>query len=98
PRDGAGLVPSLQNPYMLTHPPLLYLGYVGFTIPFAFARAALVSRRTGGPRLQAGRRWTLVPWLALGVGMLLGAKWAYEEIGWGGFLGGGQEEDRAALP
>jgi cytochrome c-type biogenesis protein CcmF len=98
PRDGAGLVPSLQNPYMLTHPPLLYLGYVGFTIPFAFAMAALVSGRTDGRWLQAVRRWTLVPWLALGVGMLLGAKWAYEEIGWGGFWGWDPVENAALIP
>ena len=93
-----GLVPSLQNPYMLTHPPLLYLGYVGFTIPFAFAMAALVSGRTDGRWLQAVRRWTLVPWLALGVGMLLGAKWAYEEIGWGGFWGWDPVENAALIP
>ena len=98
PRDGAGLVPSLQNPYMLTHPPLLYLGYVGFTIPFAFAMAALVSGRTDGRWLQSVRRWTLVPWLALGVGMLLGAKWAYEEIGWGGFWGWDPVENAALIP
>ena len=98
PRDGSGLVPSLQNPYMLTHPPLLYLGYVGFTIPFAFAMAALVSGRTDGRWLQAVRRWTLVPWLALGVGMLLGAKWAYEEIGWGGFWGWDPVENAALIP
>ncbi|MDX6621931.1 MAG: cytochrome c-type biosis protein CcmF, partial [Gaiellales bacterium] len=98
PRDGAGLVPSLQNPYMLTHPPLLYLGYVGFTIPFAVAMAALVSGRTDGRWLQAVRRWTLVPWLALGVGMLLGAKWAYEEIGWGGFWGWDPVENAALIP
>jgi cytochrome c-type biogenesis protein CcmF len=98
PRDGAGLVPSLQNPYMLTHPPLLYLGYVGFTIPFAFAMAALVSGRTDGRWLQAVRRWTLVPWLALAVGMILGAKWAYEEIGWGGFWGWDPVENAALIP
>src|SRR4051794_3936282 len=98
PRDGAGLVPSLQNPYMLTHPPLLYLGYVGFTIPFAFAMAALVSGRTDGRWLQAVRRWTLVPWLALAVGMLLGAKWAYEEIGWGGFWGWGPGANGGPVP
>ncbi len=91
-------MPSLQNPYMLTHPPLLYLGYVGFTIPFAFAMAALVSGRTDGRWLQAVRRWTLVPWLALGVGMMLGAKWAYEEIGWGGFWGWDPVENAALIP
>ena len=85
PANGAGLNPSLQNPYMVAHPPLLYLGYVGLTVPWAFAMAALLARRTDEAWIIATRRWTLVAWTALGVGQLLGAKWAYEEIGWGGY-------------
>src|SRR5437667_278289 len=85
PADGAGLNPSLQNPYMLAHPPLLYLGYVGLTIPFAFAMGALLSRRTDERWIVATRRWTLAAWAFLGVGQLLGVHWAYVEIGWGGY-------------
>src|SRR6266511_5531431 len=77
PLDGAGLTPSLQNPYMVAHPPLLYLGYVTMSIPFAFAMAALVTGRTDARWLVSVRRWTLVSWAALGTGMLLGAHWAY---------------------
>ena len=85
PLDGAGLNPSLQNPYMMIHPPLLYLGYVGLTIPFAFAMGALLSGRFDEVWIVATRRWTLLAWTALGIGILLGAKWAYEEVGWGGY-------------
>src|SRR5919197_3252227 len=83
--DGAGLNPSLQNPYMAIHPPMLYLGYVGLTIPFAFAAAALLSGRFDERWIVATRRWTILAWTALGIGILLGAKWAYEEVGWGGY-------------
>ncbi|MGB2954320.1 MAG: cytochrome c biogenesis protein CcsA [Gaiellaceae bacterium] len=85
PADGVGLNPSLQNPYMMVHPPLLYTGYVGLTIPFAFAAATLLSGRADERWMVATRRWTLVAWTALGIGILLGAKWAYEEVGWGGY-------------
>src|SRR5437868_11431950 len=85
PADGAGLNPSLQNPYMAIHPPLLYLGYVGLTVPFAFAMGALLSRRTDERWIVATRRWTLAAWAFLGIGQLLGAHWAYVEIGWGGY-------------
>src|SRR5918995_6562316 len=88
PADGAGLNPSLQNPYMMAHPPMLYLGYVGLTVPFAFAMGALLARRTDERWIVATRRWTLVAWTALGVGQLLGAHWAYEEVGWGGYYAG----------
>jgi cytochrome c-type biogenesis protein CcmF len=81
PADGLGLNPSLQNPYMMAHPPMLYLGYVGLTIPFAFAMAALLSRRTDERWIVATRRWTLAAWTFLGIGILLGSKWAYEEVG-----------------
>src|SRR6188508_1359942 len=98
PADGAGMTPSLQNPYMLAHPPLLYLGYVGLTIPFAFAMAALLSRRTDERWLVATRRWTLASWTFLGVAILLGAKWAYETIGWGGYYAWDPVENAALMP
>src|ERR1043166_1212616 len=83
PADGSGLVPSLQNPYMMIHPPLLYLGYVGMTIPFAFAAGALLSGRTDERWIIATRRWTLLAWTALGIGILLGPKWASAAAGGG---------------
>jgi len=98
PSDGAGLNPSLQNPYMLAHPPLLYLGYVGLTVPFAFALAALLSGRTDERWLIATRRWTLLAWTALGVGQLLGAHWAYVEVGWGGYYAWDPVENAALMP
>jgi cytochrome c-type biogenesis protein CcmF len=98
PADGAGLNPSLQNPYMMAHPPLLYLGYVGLTIPFTFAAAALLSGRTDERWIVATRRWTLVAWTALGIGILLGAKWAYEEVGWGGYYAWDAVENAALMP
>jgi cytochrome c-type biogenesis protein CcmF len=98
PADGAGLNPSLQNPYMLAHPPLLYLGYVGLTVPFAFAMAALASRRADERWIVATRRWTLAAWTFLGVAILLGAKWAYEEVGWGGWYAWDPVENAALMP
>ena len=96
--DGAGLTPSLQNPYMAIHPPMLYLGYVGLTVPFAFAMGALLSRRTDERWIVATRRWTLAAWAFLGVGQLLGAHWAYVEIGWGGFYAWDPVENAALMP
>jgi cytochrome c-type biogenesis protein CcmF len=98
PADGAGLNPSLQNPYMMAHPPLLYLGYVGLTIPFAFAMAALASKRTDERWIVATRRWTLASWTFLGFAILLGAKWAYEEVGWGGWYAWDPVENAALMP
>src|SRR5918995_828997 len=98
PVDGAGLNPSLQNPYMMAHPPMLYLGYVGLTVPFAFAIGALLARRTDERWIVATRRWTLVAWTALGVGQLLGAHWAYEEVGWGGYYAWDPVENAALMP
>jgi cytochrome c-type biogenesis protein CcmF len=98
PPDGAGMTPSLQNPYMLAHPPLLYLGYVGLTVPFAFALGALLSGRTDERWLVATRRWTLFAWSALGIGQLLGAHWAYEEVGWGGYYAWDPVENAALMP
>ncbi len=96
--DGLGLNPSLQNPYMLAHPPLLYLGYVGLTIPFAFAMAALASRQVDERWIVATRRWTLGAWTFLGIAILLGAKWAYEEVGWGGWYAWDPVENAALMP
>ena len=98
PLDGSGLVPSLQNPYMMIHPPLLYLGYVGMTIPYAFAAGALLSGRGDERWIVATRRWTLLAWTALGIGILLGAKWAYEEVGWGGYYAWDPVENAALMP
>jgi cytochrome c-type biogenesis protein CcmF len=98
PADGAGLNPSLQNPYMAIHPPMLYLGYVGLTVPFAFAMGALLARRTDERWIVATRRWTLAAWAFLGVGQLLGAHWAYVEIGWGGYFAWDPVENAALMP
>jgi cytochrome c-type biogenesis protein CcmF len=94
----AGLDPSLQNPYMAIHPPTLYLGYVCMAVPYSFAMAALVTGRTDARWLLSVRRWTLVAWTALGVGMLLGAHWAYEEVGWGGYWAWDPVENAALMP
>ncbi|CAN5306817.1 heme lyase CcmF/NrfE family subunit [soil metagenome] len=96
--DGAGLNPSLQNPYMAIHPPMLYLGYVGLTIPFAFAMGALLARRTDERWIVATRRCTLAAWAFLGFGQLLGAHWAYVEIGWGGYYAWDPVENAALMP
>ena len=98
PADGAGMTPSLQNPYMLAHPPLLYLGYVGLTVPFAFAMGALLSGQLDERWLVATRRFTLFAWTALGVGQLLGAHWAYVEVGWGGYYAWDPVENAALMP
>src|SRR5829696_4420584 len=98
PANGAGLNPSLQNPYMVAHPPLLYLGYVGLTVPWAFGMGALLARRTDERWIVATRRWTLVAWTALGVGQLLGSHWAYEEVGWGGYYAWDPVENAALMP
>ncbi|HZO97383.1 MAG TPA: cytochrome c-type biogenesis CcmF C-terminal domain-containing protein [Gaiellaceae bacterium] len=96
--DGAGLTPSLQNPYMVAHPPMLYLGYVGLTIPFAFAAAALLSGKTDERWIVATRRWTLSAWMFLGFGQILGAHWAYVEVGWGGYYAWDPVENAALMP
>jgi cytochrome c-type biogenesis protein CcmF len=96
--DGAGLTPSLQNPYMVAHPPMLYLGYVGLTIPFAFAAAAMLSGHTDERWIVATRRWTLAAWMFLGFGQILGSHWAYVEVGWGGFYAWDPVENAALMP
>src|SRR5207247_3856958 len=98
PLDGRGLTPSLQNPYMVAHPPLLYLGYVGLTVPFAFAMGALLSGRTDERWIVATRRWTIAAWAFLGIGQLLGAHWAYVEVGWGGYYAWDPVENAALMP
>src|SRR6478672_9158386 len=98
PLDGGGMNPSLQNPYMLAHPPLLYLGYVGLSVPFAFAMGALLSGRLDERWLIATRRWTLFAWAALGIGQLLGSHWAYVEVGWGGYYAWDPVENAALMP
>ena len=98
PAEGRGLNPLLQNFYMQIHPPLLYLGYVGLSIPFAFAIAALVTRKLDTGWISSIRRWTIFSWLFLGIGILLGAKWAYETLGWGGYWAWDPVENAAFMP
>src|SRR6266508_2074205 len=96
--DGAGLNPSLQHPYMAIHPPMLYLGYVGLTVPFAFGMGSLLAGRADERWIVATRRWTLVAWTALGIGQLLGSHWAYVEVGWGGYYAWDPVENAALMP
>ena len=98
PAEGRGLNPLLQNVYMQIHPPLLYLGYVGLSVPFAFAMAALVTRKLDTGWITSVRRWTIVSWLFLGGGFLVGAKWAYETLGWGGYWAWDPVENAAFMP
>jgi cytochrome c-type biogenesis protein CcmF len=98
PADGRGLNPLLQHWAMVIHPPILYLGYVGFTVPFAFGIAAMLSGQVGNDWLKITRRWTIVPWFFLGVGMMLGGKWAYMELGWGGYWAWDPVENAAMMP
>ena len=99
PPDGAGLNPMLQNVGMLLHPVTLYLGYVGFTVPFAFALAALLAGPAAGPGwLQLTRSFTLWSWLFLSVGIILGMQWAYVELGWGGYWAWDPVENASLLP
>src|SRR6476659_6903663 len=96
--DGNGLNPLLQYPEMVIHPPMLYLGYVGVSVPFAFALAALIMRYPGEKWIQITRRWTMVAWLFLTCGIFLGAHWAYEVLGWGGYWGWDPVENASLLP
>ncbi len=98
PRDGRGLNPMLQNPGMLFHPPTLFLGYVGFTVPFAFCLAALVTGRLGDTWVRTTRRWTIISWFFLTVGNLLGMEWAYVELGWGGYWAWDPVENASFMP
>jgi len=96
--DGQGLSPLLQYPAMAIHPPMLYLGYVGFTIPFAFAIGSLITRQPGDSWIHTTRRWTLVTWLFQSCGIMLGAAWAYHVLGWGGYWGWDPVENASLLP
>lgn len=98
PPDGSGLNPLLQSPGMLIHPPLLYTGFVGFSIPFAFAVGALVTKRLEDSWFTSTRRWTLFAWSALSMGIVVGGAWGYTELGWGGYWGWDPVENASLLP
>ena len=98
PVDGIGLTPLLQHPSMMIHPPMLYTGYVAFTIPFAFAIGALAARRLDAAWIRATRRFALIAWAFLGFGLLLGARWSYTELGWGGYWAWDPVENAALMP
>jgi cytochrome c-type biogenesis protein CcmF len=98
PADGIGLNPLLQHPSMMIHPPMLYSGYVAFTIPFAFAVGALITRRLDAAWIRSTRRFALIAWALLGFGLLLGARWSYTELGWGGYWAWDPVENAALMP
>jgi cytochrome c-type biogenesis protein CcmF len=98
PADGSGLNPLLQYPEMVIHPPMLYLGYVGFTVPFAFALGALIMKYPGEKWIHITRRWTMVTWGFLTCGIFLGAHWAYSVLGWGGYWGWDPVENASLMP
>jgi cytochrome c-type biogenesis protein CcmF len=98
PSEGMGLNPLLRDPGMMIHPPLLLGGYAAFTVPFAFAMAALITGRLGEDWVRAIRHWTLIAWGVLGLGLLVGAWWAYHVLGWGGYWGWDPVENVALLP
>lgn len=98
PPDGYGLNPLLQNPEMIFHPPSLFIGFVGFTVPFAYAIAALTKGDLSSEWLDRSRNWTLFAWIALTIGNLLGAQWAYVELGWGGYWAWDPVENASLLP
>ena len=98
PPDGNGLNPLLQYPEMVIHPPMLYLGYVGVAVPFAFGLAALIMRYPGEKWIHITRRWTMVAWLFLTFGISLGGHWAYNVLGWGGYWGWDPVENASFLP
>ena len=98
PSDGQGLNPMLQNPGMIFHPPTLFLGYVGFTVPFAFAIAALITGQLGDVWIKTTRKWTIISWFFLTAGNLLGMEWAYVELGWGGYWAWDPVENASFMP
>nr|MBA3301866.1 heme lyase CcmF/NrfE family subunit [Thermoleophilaceae bacterium] len=98
PAEGNGLNPLLRHPAMMIHPPMLYSGYVGFSIPFAFAIGALITRRTDADWIRSIRRFALMAWTFLGIGVLLGALWSYSELGWGGYWAWDAVENASLLP
>ena len=98
PAEGAGLTPLLRNPYMAVHPPMLYSGYVLWSIPFAFCIGALITRKLDASWIRTTRNFALVAWTFLGIGLLLGSRWSYEELGWGGYWGWDPVENAALMP
>jgi cytochrome c-type biogenesis protein CcmF len=98
PVEGAGLNPLLRHPAMAIHPPMLYSGYVLFSIPFAFAIGALIARRVDASWIRSTRRFALLAWTFLGIGVLLGARWSYSELGWGGYWGWDAVENASLMP
>jgi cytochrome c-type biogenesis protein CcmF len=98
PSDGIGLNPLLQHPSMMIHPPMLYSGYVSLTVPFAFAVGALITRRLDAEWIRSTRRFALIAWALLGFGLLLGARWSYTELGWGGYWAWDPVENAALMP
>ncbi len=98
PIDGQGLNPLLQNPGMIFHPPALLIGYVGFSVPFAFAMAALITGKLGSTWIKTTRKWTLTAWAFLTAGNLLGMEWAYVELGWGGYWAWDPVENASFMP
>jgi cytochrome c-type biogenesis protein CcmF len=98
PSDGQGLNPLLRHPGMVIHPPMLYLGFVSFVVPYAFAIAALITGRSDDRWIRITRRWTLVAWLFLSLGLILGGRWAYDVLGWGGYWGWDPVEIAAFMP
>src|SRR3990172_2596807 len=98
PQDGRGLNPLLRHPGMVIHPPMLYLGFVSFVIPYAFAMAALITGRTDDRWIRLTRRWSLVAWLFLSLGLIIGGRWAYDVLGWGGYWGWDPVEIAAFMP
>lgn len=98
PANGNGLNPLLRHPGMIIHPPMLYLGFTGFTIPYAFAMAALLSGKLDDSWIRTTRRWTLVAWLFLSLGLILGGRWAYDVLGWGGYWGWDPVENASLIP
>ncbi len=98
PVEGVGLTPLLRNPYMAVHPPMLYSGYVLWSIPFAFCIGALIARRLDASWIRSTRNFALLAWTFLGIGLLLGSRWSYEELGWGGYWGWDPVENAALMP
>jgi len=98
PPDGRGLNPLLRNPWMVVHPPALYLGFVGMTVPYALAVGALATRSPGDHWVRLARRWVLTAWLFLTAGLLFGAKWSYAVLGWGGYWAWDPVENAALMP
>ncbi len=98
PVDGNGLNPLLQYPAMAIHPVMIYLGFVGFTVPYAFAMATLITKQAGEKWIATTRRWTMVTWLFQSMGIMLGARWAYAVLGWGGYWGWDPVENASLMP